>query len=69
MKLYFVIPETMDGCELPTQPEPIPLEQVGKHLSEWLARYQVQGYYSNARMERIGLDEITFSVVPEGREA
>jgi hypothetical protein len=65
---YFVIPNTgVDHYDLPTTPEPMPLERISGHLLQWLGRYRQQGYYSNVRQERIPLDSITFQIVPEPR--
>jgi hypothetical protein len=61
---YHAIPETFDGCEMPTAPEPMELEELGKHLAQWLKRYEHQGYFSNCRQERIPLDEIGFTILP-----
>ena len=62
---YYAIPETRDGCELPTTPEPMLLEEIGAHLAVWLDRFRLQGYYSNCKQERIPLDGISFRIQPE----
>lgn len=62
---YYVIPESRDGCALPTTPDPMPLCDVGTHLDLWLHRFDLQGYFSNCRQERIPLHELSFRVVPE----
>jgi hypothetical protein len=62
---YYVIPESLDGCTQPTTPEPIPLEVVSSHITVWLDRFHLQGYFSNCRQERIPLNELSFRVVPE----
>ena len=58
----YVTPDTHDGCPMPTTPDPMPVEQVGKHINEWLAQYSDQGYYRNARQQPIPLTHITFKV-------
>jgi hypothetical protein len=57
-----VTPDTKDDCPLPTTPDPMPVEQVGNHINEWLAAYSIQGYYRNARCQQIPLDQITFKI-------
>lgn len=66
---YFVIPETRDGCDMPTWSEPLPLDQISAHIEEWIKRYERQGYYSNCNHERLVLDEMTFRLVPDPEEA
>jgi hypothetical protein len=62
---YFVIPNSLDGCEIPTVPEPIELELIASHLKWWLQRFVVQGYFSNCKQERIPLYELEFRLQPE----
>jgi hypothetical protein len=62
---YFVFPDSRDGCDIPTQPEPVELENVGAHIAIWLDRFHQQGYFSNARQERIPLDRLSFRLEPE----
>jgi hypothetical protein len=61
---YFVIPNTRDGCDSPTQPVPVELAQVGEHIQQWLGRFKRQGYFSNCKQERIPLGAISFRVEP-----
>jgi hypothetical protein len=64
---YFVVPNLQDGTDLPTQPVPMDLDTVGKHIRIWLeARLKHNGgYVSNCRMERMPVGAISFRVVPE----
>lgn len=40
---YYVIPIANDDEGVPTQPDPVPLEELGKHIADWLGRYKQQG--------------------------
>ena len=62
---YFVIPETLDGCEIPTIPEPVELKDIPSHLKWWLSRFSHQGYFSNCKLQRIPLHELGFRLQPE----
>lgn len=62
---YYIIPQSLDGCDLPTQPEALPIEEIGTHLAQWLEPRQRQGYFSNCKMERIPIDKLEFRLVPE----
>lgn len=63
--LYFAIVHAKDDNTMPTEPDPRPLAQMSNHLIEWLVRYQVQGYYSNCKQERVPLDQISFTIISE----
>lgn len=69
MKLYIAIPNTGDGCSMPTSPEAMPLADIGAHLERWLKGYEHQGYFSNCRRERIPLDKLTFTIEYAGLDA
>ncbi len=61
---YLVFPNTADDVHLPTRPEPMPLSEVGIHISAWLMRYEKQGYFSNCNQQRIPLAAISFTIEP-----
>jgi hypothetical protein len=63
---YYVVPESRDNCAMPTMPDAVPVQHIGTHIEWWLARFQQQGYYSNARQQRIPLGQLSFRLVPEG---
>lgn len=66
---YFVMIESRDGVQMPTTPEPMDMTHVGEHIELRLSIYRRQGYFSNARQERIPVDSLEFRIVPEAREA
>jgi hypothetical protein len=59
--LYHVLVDA-DDCNMPTQEDPVPLSQVGGHIAAFLKRYEAQGYYSNARMQRLQLSHLRFKL-------
>lgn len=63
---YYVIPQSLDGCDLPTTPEPMELRNVGAHIDRWLRTFELKGqpYFSNCRQEHIPLDELEFKLAP-----
>lgn len=67
-QLYFVCPDGRDDCEIPTSPDPMPLCEVGAHIAILRKMYLRQGYFSNARQERIAPSELCFKLVPYEEE-
>ena len=66
---YLVYPITGDDCDdIPTWPEPMPLAKVSEHIEQWLSRYKAQGYYRNAKCQRVELDSIAFRIEPHDVE-
>jgi len=66
MKKYLVFPDAHDGItNIPIQPEGVPLIKTGNLITAWLKRFEAQGYYSNANMQRIPLDIIDFIISGE----
>lgn len=65
VRKYFASIHAQDGCNLPTWPEAMTLTELGVHLEQKMAAYEHQGYFSNAKMERIPLHELSFTIWPE----
>ena len=58
---FYIYPIAGDGIDnIPTQPDPVAEAEVGPHIAAWLQRYARQGYYSNAKQERIPITDLTF---------
>lgn len=65
MPNFYVIPDGQDGANLPTQPDPVPVTEIGEHVANYLRRFVHQGYFSNCRREHIPLHELRFTLVSE----
>lgn len=62
MKVH-IYPMAGDGIDnISTSPEPIELAEVGQHLEDWLRIRIRQGFYSNARQQRIPIAELQFKL-------
>lgn len=62
---YFVVVHASDGANIPTRPAPIALDEVSNHLHQFLSQFRRNGYYLNARRERLPLHHLSFTLVHE----
>jgi hypothetical protein len=63
--LYEVYPVVPSEFTFPLTPEPVPLKAACEILQSQMQVLGIQGFWRNARGERIPLNEVGFKIVPE----
>lgn len=59
---YFVTPECGDPFSFPTYPEGLTAEELGPHIRDRLIAMERQGYWRNDSMQRIPLQNVTYTI-------